>query len=311
MLILEDSHLGSRLRLRALGGTLSVDCPAGGPRCESLMLQILDEAGRERFKETYPAPGLVRCDPPLNVSGAYFLRIYGKPPGVRLYYSLLGGRVGVPLWSDGRTVSLRASPFILSNRDFLRSLPTSGPFLRRSLEDTEDIQSGDRTVRDLSRELSRGSLFPLSTIVKAYRWVAGNIAYDYDSLRSGRYRDEDFTALDMLRRRRGVCCGYHNLLAALLRASGIPAIGIDCCALGVGTNGWWYQGKNLDMKPNHVITAAFGGQRWHVMDVTWGSDLVYERGVRSRSGRLGPTLSFCDVTLPFLSLSHRLDKVAM
>ena len=308
MILLEDNHLGSRLRLRAAGRTLSVEAPSTGVGYDRLMISFRGPAGKVYFKETYATGQRILCAPQLDVSGEYSLCVFAKPVGADFYQSVFGSMNGVPVLCNGKTFAFRASPYCRANQLFLQELPISNYFLSRCLKATDNIQSKNRAIMDLARVLGKGAIFPQTTMIKCYNWVAGNIAYDMDSLVNNRYMDDDLSSLAVLRTKRSVCSGYHNLLAALLRASGIPALGINCFSLGAGTTGWWYHGDNLDEETNHIITAAYVGQRWHVMDVTWGSDLRYEHGRLCPQRGLGPSLSFCDSTIPFISLSHRFDE---
>ena len=208
---------------------------------------------------------------------------------------------------NGKNFTFKASPFTLANARFVNELPISADFLSKCLGPTFEIQCDIFAIRSLASEIKRGRIFPESIMIGVNDWVAKNISYDLDSLVGKRYLNCDNSAAAVLQTRRGVCCGYHNLTSALLRACGIPTLGIVCFSLGRHSNGWWYDRDNMIQETNHIMTAAFVSKRWRLMDVTWNSDNEYRQGrVVSRSG-LGATRTYCDATIPFISLSHRFD----
>ena len=59
---------------------------------------------------------------------------------------------------------------------------------------------------------------------------------------------------------------------------------------------------------NHRITMAFTQNRWLIMDITWDSDNEYKNGVFGNKSGMGRTYKYFDVTIPFLSFSHRLKE---
>lgn len=94
-----------------------------------------------------------------------------------------------------------------------------------------------------------------------FRWVAGNVAYDYEHF-YGRKAAVSSTAEAVLESRLAVCDGYTRLTQALLQAQGIPALYVS----GVSTNGI------TDTRGNagHAWNLAFADGRWVIIDATWG-----------------------------------------
>ena len=129
-----------------------------------------------------------------------------------------------------------------------------------------------------------------------------------DALISGNYQNMDTSALGTLQSKRSVCQGYSDLSVALLRAIGIPAIGLSCFALGISTDKKWTPHILNSTETNHRITAAFTQNRCLLMDITWDSDNEYKNGVFGNKSGMGRTYKYFDVTIPFLSFSHRLDN---
>lgn len=282
--------------IRTAGRTLSIDSLPSGWNYDNLLVKIVDLAGREIIRETRPKGSGILLTPDLPAPGKYGLCLYAGPAEDNLYHGLFCCRQGFPMSFDGKDLSFNPSPFAISNGCFMQALPVSGDFLAEALAPTVDIQCQDTRITALAAEIRKGCLFRESVLVRVHDWVAKNVSYDYDALAEGLI-DDVHSAVDVLSRRRSVCCGYHNLTTALLRACGIPAVGIACCSLLHGTQ-----------KVDHIMTAAFVDNRWHLMDVTWDSDLEYRHGrVKAKTG-MGLSRSYCDATLPFISLTHRFDE---
>lgn len=305
MQALQDNNLGDRLSLKAAGRTLSIDSLPAGGNYGGVLVAVVDGAGREVFKDVYQRGQRIVFSPVLRASGAYRLCVYAGPAMDGRYHSWFGGSSGIPLLFDGRSLSFQAAPYMLANSKFVHDLPVSRTFLDECLEPDPDIQCGSAAIRALAAQIKKGRIFPESILLGVNDWVARNISYDMDALIGNRYRFDDNSALRVLETRRSVCGGYHNLTSAILRACGIPTVGVTCFALGRSTTGWWYDADNMNQDANHIMTAAYVRGRWRLMDVTWDSDLEYCRGrVVARSG-LGPSRSYCDASIPYISLTHR------
>lgn len=308
MQVLQDNYLGNHLEMRAAGRRISiVSLPSGGS-FDGILVTVTGSDGREYYSQSFQRGTRITVTPDITVPGLYGLKVFAGPAADGYYHSWFGGLAQLPLFFNGKTLSFRDSPFTLANIRFVESLPVSRRFLSSCLLPTPEIQCNSAPIRKLAREISKGRHFIESILVGVNDWVAKNISYDLDALAGERYRFDDISAEGILKARKGVCCGYSNLTSALLRACGIPTLNIPCFSLGYGVEGWWYDRGNLDGETNHVITAAYVSKRWRMMDVTWNSDLQYSRGkVTSKSG-LGASRAYCDASIPFISLTHRLDE---
>lgn len=221
------------------------------------------------------------------------------------YWSFFSGNY--PMFEKARNCRFLSSPLQLYNYQQSQRLTTELADTHRWQRSEKMCQSSHPDVVDCAHELARGNLFNYSRMLAVHDYVARNIAYDCDALESGNYRFADNSALGTLHKGRSVCQGYANLSVALLRALGIPARVVYCYALGEGTNGAWDTQNNLKAKESdHVITAAFVDQQWHFMDVTWDSDLKYVGGNRQIKTGLGVRHHYFDMTIPSLSLTHKL-----
>ena len=87
------------------------------------------------------------------------------------------------------------------------------------LEETEYVDYSDKDVKRLADALKNESHDETELIRKAYYYVRDDIRHSWDA------QDKRVTvsASDVLREGVGICWAKANLLAALLRANGIPA----------------------------------------------------------------------------------------
>jgi hypothetical protein len=89
-------------------------------------------------------------------------------------------------------------------------------WLKKYTSPDKFIQSDDRRISALAKNLSSDCNTQYQVVQNVIRWVKTNIEYRLDS-------DVPKTASDVLRKKTGYCIGYSNLTTALLRAAGIPA----------------------------------------------------------------------------------------
>ena len=82
-----------------------------------------------------------------------------------------------------------------------------------------------------------------------------NIYYDFDALSSGNYSGMD--AKNVLLTKKGVCEGYANLVAALLRSQNIPCRIQSGYALGIDTNQEWNSTNISTTDGNHAWNEVY------------------------------------------------------
>lgn len=97
-----------------------------------------------------------------------------------------------------------------------------------------------------------------------YTWVATHIMYDDAAYNSGNY--PDYSAENVLRRKKAVCEGYANLLQALCEAAGLEADKITGYSKGYG-----YKAGKTFTTTNHAWNAIKINGAWKLFDPTWGS----------------------------------------
>ena len=87
------------------------------------------------------------------------------------------------------------------------------------LENTHYVDFSSQPVRELAARLKKGSDDDISLIESTYVFVRDDIRHSWDAKDSR----VTVTSADVLREGVGICWAKANLLAALLRANGIPA----------------------------------------------------------------------------------------
>ena len=138
-------------------------------------------------------------------------------------------------------------------------------------------------------------------VLAIHDFVAQNLYYDYDSLTSNenRYR----TIEQIAQTKRCVCQGYADFTLVLLTCVGLEAENILCYVVDNIYEHGWSDVKNRISELNHIITRVKLENRWLYMDVTWDSRNRYENGAYIKGDYVSHR--YFDVTLPFLSATHR------
>lgn len=176
--------------------------------------------------------------------------------------------------------------------------------LEDCLHETKDIPSTDSEIQTLSNEITIGCQSDYDKVLKIHDWVAENIYYDYDAFHSGDYGDPN--ALIVLHNKCGVCEGYANLFAALVRAQNIPCRVQAGFALGDGVKPVWTD-ENLNAPmSNHAWNEAYVDGRWMLIDTTWDSTNGIENGQWIKGNSINHI--YFDAHMKFFSLSHRSMK---
>lgn len=192
------------------------------------------------------------------------------------------------------------SPVLENNKTIYGERKNSEDYLSA----TEQIQSEDSEIVELSKSITLGISDDYEKARAIHDWVAKNIYYDFDALSSGNYSGMD--AKNVLLTKKGVCEGYANLMAALLRSQSIPCKIQSGYALGIDTNQEWNSTNISTTEGNHAWNEVFVNGKWIIVDATWDSQNQYKDG-RYVMGNFITDIYF-DSTLEFFSLSHKLIK---
>ncbi len=91
--------------------------------------------------------------------------------------------------------------------------------MQEYLEPTPVVDWENPAVRALARELAGGEADPVAVARRCFEWVRDEIPHTFDHPRE----PVTCAASDVLREGTGICFAKSHLLAALLRANGIPA----------------------------------------------------------------------------------------
>jgi len=183
------------------------------------------------------------------------------------------------------------------------SKPTDKATYSEFEKPSPNIESDDPDIISLAYTIVKGIDGDYEKARAVFNWVSNNTWYDMDCLEDRTKRGVN-SALDTYQSKRGVCVGYSNLTAALLRAIGIPAL----IAAGHSVR----ENRVLEdfieisesfRKVNHVWNEAYVEGRWITMDATWASKNIYQNGVYSKQRSSSQT--FFDMSLRDLSNSHR------
>lgn len=106
--------------------------------------------------------------------------------------------------------------------------------------------------------------------------------------------------------KRCVCQGYADMALVMLQSIGIESQNLLCYAIKDIYHHGWSETINRTSDLNHVITRAKLENRWLYMDITWDSNNIYEDGKYIKGA--SPSHRYFDVTIPFLSATHRFFK---
>lgn len=198
--------------------------------------------------------------------------------------------------ADNRWAFIK-SPVYENNKNLFSAEKRSSDYLA----ETEFIQSKDTEISDLAQKITNGITDEYAQVKAVHDWVAANIYYDYDAFAGGDYQDMD--AKNVLLTKKGVCEGYANLMAALLRSKGIPCKIQSGYALGLDTKKEWSPSNIDTTEENHAWNEVYVDGRWIIIDATWDSQNRYKAG-RYVIGEI-ITQTYFDSTLEFFSLSHK------
>ncbi len=282
-----DSGLLFSVEKSTLTVSGAVDCPS----LEKIWIRagseetILAAADDQPFTASLSLPAT--SDAPIPVIVAT------KQTGVDTYWSYIWQTVFLTATAEG--YQFTSAPAYEWNRTVLDAWVNPADHLAEITEPS---------LVSKAAEITAGLTDDYQKALAIHRWVADNIAYDYDTY-NGKTQNTPLTPAEVLAAGYTVCTGYARLVQALCQAQGIPCRTIDSFGAGAGTDGFI---STEDMpgltKANHTHAAAWLNGRWVHMDTAWDSPHRYENGVLTRGVTAG--LLYFDAALPFFSLNHKL-----
>lgn len=138
----------------------------------------------------------------------------------------------------------------------MKSYECESPNIADYLVELEEVDFSHPFIQSKLDELFDGSMTDIELIRKAYEFVRDEISHSWDIQSTKVTR----TASDVLQEQEGICYAKSNLLAALLRAKGIPT-------------GFCYQRLTLGDTPDtgyciHALNAVYlsSGEKWIRLD---------------------------------------------
>ncbi len=234
--------------------------------------------------------------------GVYYVQLYRGKDAEGKFSGVIGGMESIAVLSENGEVKIIPSPVYDSSAAAFEAKAVSADALFFYLQPSENVQSDEEQIRALAEEITESAESTYEKLIAVHDWVASNIYYDFDAIRTQSGWPKD--ALGTLASRRSVCEGYANLATALLRACGIPAKTIFGYAL-YGDDSSWTLSNMYGDRANHAWVEAFADGRWILMDVTWDSDNAYRNGEYQTAEAVH---TYFDSTLEFFSYSHRQSR---
>lgn len=235
----------------------------------------------------------------LLTNNIYFIRIY-TPSEHTLEYKSLLFRSDVPFFYNSEKCRFLKTIVFKANVEFYNKLPNPTSLIPKE----QRIR-----IRKFSENLTHDCKSEYDKILTIHDWITDNIYYDYDALKNQENRKKcSVKPMDVFDTKRSICQGITNLSIEMLKSVGVHCLGVVCFALGIDTQGGWENPSNIKAESNHIFTAALCNNRWILLDVTWDCENEYRNGKFIKSK--GPTShKYFDMTLEFLSNTHRLDVV--
>jgi Zn-dependent protease with chaperone function len=272
---------------------------------DEIMLFVTDEYGKKYGETVIKRKPNIMFDLSHLKPCTYYFNLFRRAGNKNQYWSYFYEN-DLPFRIEAGKIEFVVSPVFNSNRSIMNMFRKDKLFLQYCLKPSTESQSNDKRIMDISYSITKYCNSEYLKILAIHNWVADTVSYDWDAFGDGSYQSVDTSALGVLSSKKSVCQGYTDLSVALLRAAGIPAIGLSSYALGISTEKKWSSPIINSDETNHCITLAFAENRWIIMDITWDSDNEYKNGQFEKKTGLGTMHKYFDVTLPFLSNTHKL-----
>jgi transglutaminase-like putative cysteine protease len=274
---------------------------------DEILLFVIDDSGNKFGQVFVKRKPIILYDLSKLVSGTYYFQLYRRKKSVNHFSGYLFNQDIPIIIHNDRRIKFKISPVYKHNMNIINKFRTDEKFIKKSLKSTKQNQSNNKQIKKISNKITFNIISEYDKIRNIHNWIADNIYYDMDAFNSKLYKNMDTSALSTLSTKKSVCQGYSDLSVAMLRAVGIPAMGVSCYALGLSSKKKWSNNIIKSNELNHRITAAFVNNRWVLMDITWDSSKEYINGEFKNNSKMFRSYKYFDVTIPFLSNSHRLS----
>jgi hypothetical protein len=125
-----------------------------------------------------------------------------------------------------------------------------------------------KSLEELLTKLNEGQSNDSAKVMSVYKWITGNISYDYRSYMSGQPIRHQSPQL-VFKRRKTTCTGYSNLMVYLLTESGIPAYTVEGF-----THDFVLGLDSTKLSSDHAWVAFSLNGNWHLADPTWDAGRI-------------------------------------
>lgn len=295
-----------KILLKTLNNSIIIEQLPFQLRNKFLMLGVKDSYNRDIIRTTFLWNKSQKISIGNLENGTYYLNIHVKVKTTDKYYWPYFQSHSLCIKVVSFRLHFIVAQTINENRKFMATLMQSCDFLESALQPSTLCQSNDRRIVSLAQKITRFKVTAMQKVQAIHDWVAENIYYDFDTLKNKSYDRNWYDAISVLETKKCVCRGFANLGVALMRAVGVPAIGLSCYALDIDSDGGWDLPINQTSDANHIITTAFVDNRWILMDITWDSDNQFLGGNHRKITGMGVSRKYFDTTLEMISNTHRL-----
>lgn len=126
----------------------------------------------------------------------------------------------------------------------------------------ESVPQNLKTVKEITRYLTKGLNSPTDKVRAIYYWMAHAIRYDVTRMNSNdTYTDQQALVDDVLKTRKGVCANYAALFSACCQSAGVTSYTIE-----------GYTRQNDKTIPiAHAWNAVKIDAKFYLIDVTWAA----------------------------------------
>jgi|GEM_PF-4327741 len=287
-------------------GLLFEQLPSDGS-FDKMVMRLISEQGEKVISGEIDRYGRNYVSTSHVADGQYSLVVYNLVSGTNTLMGYLYDHDAMVKITGG--VPSFVEPWCMrQNMAIAKQFSRSRETIQQLLAPHEAYPCNHPEIKHIAQAVTRGISDEYQKLLTIHDWVAENIFYDMDCL----HREgplvvaDDKPIIQALRTHRAVCAGYSDLAVALLRACGVPAVSVECFALGQTTTGGWERRENRVDTANHAFTAALIRDRYVLMDVTWDSDNVYSGGRYQHKTGLGKKRKYFDTSHELFAASHRL-----
>lgn len=263
---------------------------------------VIDTANKEivkkKVKKGSDGKYSVALNVPLN-DGSYYLNIFRSKTqdgDFDCIYSY------VPLNCKNKKLSLTSSPVYINNYKNINSIDENDLLNANSKYEDEGI------VKKV-QEITKGIKEPIQKIKAIHDWIADNIYYDFDfekeSIKNynGYNAIEEKDAANVFKRKKGVCAGFADLFAFMVREVDIPCLVIDGQGISKPSDTAW---NNITMANAHAWNMVYLNGKWIIVDVTWDCRNKYENGDFIKGLK---NYTYFNPTWEFFSLTHKIINI--